>query len=261
MKHLGILKPDTLVNLLNYVGLPFSVLYFASMFIIPWVKGDGDWVYVQDVWDRWQSLNVGMLAFVSSITAFNIARYNANKQRERNFLAEKAFLPSALSELCTYFKKSASIFIKAWEASATNKPNLETPDLPKSYKDVFRQCIRYADPDVGKYLSTILIRLQVHDARLRGVVEQFDDPSFINPDKLNIITYLYRLAELQAYVNKLFPFARGIESFDSSPLTWEDYKNALGNLDVWIDHIHIDENMNLESFIKRAIERGNDIFA
>jgi len=67
--------------------------------------------------------------------------------------------------------------------------------------------------------------------------------------------------ELGTYVNKLFPFARGIESFDSSPLTWEDYKNALGNLDVWIDDIYIDENMNLESFIKRVLERGNDIFA
>jgi hypothetical protein len=39
------------------------------------------------VWYRWQTLNVRRLAFISSVIAFNIAKYNASKQRERQFIA------------------------------------------------------------------------------------------------------------------------------------------------------------------------------
>ncbi len=256
MRHIGILKPDTLVSLLNNIGLPAAVIYFFSMIIFPCFSGD--WGYVQDVWDRWQSLNVGMLAFTASITAFNISRFNANKQRERDFLAAKAFLPAALSQLCVYFTTSAKILTQAWEINRGNRIEVEAPILPEDYKVVFGQCIRYAESDVGDYLSTMLVRLQIHDSRLNDFVIRLDDDSYINPDKYNIISYLYRLAELQAFVNKLFGFARSVEPFDNAPLEWEDFRNALSNMDVWIEDIFIDENMNLEAFTKRAIDRNDN---
>lgn len=224
------------------------------MFIFPWVDGAGNWLYVQNVWDRWQSLNVGMLAFISSITAFNISRFNANKQRERDFLAAKAFLPAALSELCAYFKLSATILIRAWETDRNNRLDIESPSLPENYKQVFGQCIKFAEPDVGDYLSKILVRLQVHDARLMELISQYGGAN--HPNRHTIISYLYRLGELQAFMNKLFPFARNEEEFDSSRLQWEDFRNAFGNLDVWYQDYRIDENMNLEDFTRRAINRG-----
>ncbi|MDD5385321.1 MAG: hypothetical protein PHG89_10635 [Gallionella sp.] len=256
MKHLGILKPDTLVNLLNFVGLPAAALYAFCMFVWPWISGSGNWGYVQDVWDRWQSLNVGMLAFVSSITAFNISRYNAEKQRARDFLAAKAFLPAALSELVSYFKASASCFRLGWSSSTAGDTSLEIPELPREYKSVFEECIRHAEPQVGDYLTRILVWLQVHDARMRSYVAQHVDNNYINPDRYNLITYFYRLGELQALVNKLFEFARNMGKFDSSPLNWEDFRNAYGNLDIWVDDIRIDDQMNLEDFTKRAIARN-----
>ena len=96
MKHIGILKPDTLVSLLNGIGVPATIIYFSCMLLYPWIDGNFYWSHVQDIWDRWQSLNVGVLAFISSIIAFNISRFNANKQREREFTAAKAFLPMTL---------------------------------------------------------------------------------------------------------------------------------------------------------------------
>ena len=172
MKRFGILKPDTLVNLLNFVGLPAAILYTFCMLVWPWISGCGDWGYVQGVWDRWQSLNVGMLALVSSITAFNISRYNAAKQRQRDFLASKAFLPAALSELVSYFKASANIFKLGWKSECGSSPNFDVPDLPHEYKTVFAECIRHAEPSVGDYLSRILVELQIHDAHLKNCVEQ-----------------------------------------------------------------------------------------
>lgn len=83
------------------------------MFIYPWLNLGWSWGLVEDVWDRWQGLNVGMLAFISSVTAFNIGRYNAEKQREREFMASKAFLPDALSGLTSYLQLALRCYGKA----------------------------------------------------------------------------------------------------------------------------------------------------
>lgn len=254
MNHLGILKPDSLANLLNFIGVPTVVIYVFCMFFWPWISGHGDWFYVQAVWDRWQGLNVGMLAFISSITAFNISRYNAEKQRNRDFLAAKAFLPAALSELISYFVKSAKIFNQAWEAKTDDNHELEFPELPREYKSVFGDCIRHAEPNVGDNLSRILVWLQIHDSRMRGYTEQHGGNGRSRLNRLNLITYFYRLGELQALVNKLFDFARNMGEFDSSPLNWEDYRSAYYGLGLAIEDIYVDDKINLEAYTRRQIE-------
>ena len=250
MRHLGFLKADTLIGILNWVGLPLAIVYVFSMFIYPFYELNWNWGYVLSVWDRWQGLNVGMLAFVSSIVAFNISRFNAKKQQERNFLAAKAFLPAALSELLEYFRLGAPALLRGWEGNQEDYAG-EKPKLPENYKEVFRECIRYAKPDVGDYLATILVRLQVHDSRLNQFMENF------HLDKISLISYLYRLGELQALVNNLFGFARGEDKNLNPSLVWEDFHNAYMNLNFDIAEIYVDEDWNLEAFTKRRLSREN----
>lgn len=257
LRHIGVLKPDYYVDLLNWLGIPIAFGYIASMFVYPWIDGNWNWAHVQEVWDRWQSLNVGMLAFISSIAAFNISRFNAKKQRERDFLAAKSFLPATLSQLCTYFEECASFLCQAWSANNSDEQNFEAPDLPNDYREIFSTCIRFADPDVGDYLSKIIVWLQINDTRLRGAFSGARDGHIdVSPRRHNIITYLYRLGELQARVNQLFPFARGMEDFNGSTLVWDNFSNAYGLLNIEVQEFHINDNMNLESFTRRAIERG-----
>jgi hypothetical protein len=236
--------------------VPAAALYVFCMLIFPWFSTGFDWQLVQGVWDRWQSLNVGMLAFISSITAFNIGRYNAEKQREREFRASKAFLPSALSELTEYLKESAEIYVSGWEAARGDALKVTAPIPPAGYKEVFRDCIRHAEPDVGEYLSQLLKWLQIHAARLSGYLDQQADDTWSNPDKHNVIVYLYRVGELQAMVNRLFPFSRGLEDLNSGPLVWDELKNAFGNLDLWVEEYRIDDHNNLEAYTMRALERA-----
>lgn len=249
---------DRLVYALNWVGISIAALYIVFMLVVPWVEGSGSWRYVQNVWDRWQSLNVGMLAFFSSVIALNISRFNANKQREREFSASKAFLPSALSELVSYYKDSASIFKLGWGSEPGSEPDFISPKLPHSYKEVFSNCIRHAEPAVGDYLSQILMKLQVHDSRLRSYIGEENCEYRFHPQRHNVLVYLFRLAELQALVAKLFGFARNLEPFDDKPLDWEDFRNAFGNLDLWLDEFVIDETNNLEAFTKRRIARSGN---
>jgi len=93
----------------------------------------------------------------------------------------------------------------------------------------------------------------VHDARLHSFVNQLNDNSFVSPNRHNLITYFYRVGQLEALTSNLFDFARNESGFNAASLSWEDFRNAYGNLGIWINEIEIDDTMNLEAFTKRRI--------
>lgn len=206
------------------------------MFVTPWFNGD--WIHVQKTWNSWQGLNVGMLAFTSSIIALNISKYSANKQRDREFVAAKAFLPEALSELILYFRFCSRLLVEAWPRVQGEGNQLKTPlentppDTPTDYKEIFSNCIKYAEPDVGDRLAFILMRLQIQKARITGFSEMFTPDSETIPTLGNALNYLYDLALLHALVSKLYPFARGMDKFDPSMPTYDEIVNAYQNFDM-----------------------------
>lgn len=242
----------------KYFAGALFFLYLASMVVWPLASSDGDWTYVQQVWDRWQALNVGVLALLSSVVVFYATRYSAEKQRQREFMASKAFLPASLSELTRYFKVSAKVLTACWDEYPKAPVGLHAPTLPTGYEKIFGDCIRHADPRVGEYLSRILRWLQVHDARTKSFVATYDEGSGEMTVPESIITYLYRLAQLQAWVNKLFPFARSLQEFDDTPLVWPDYANAYGNLDVWPEQITYGAERTLVDFTQDRLSRNDD---
>lgn len=256
--RLGWLKGDRIIDLLNWIGTPLVVFYTYSMIIYPWIQGRGDWGHVHQVWMDWQTLNVGVLAFISSMVAFNISKYHENQQRHREFIAARSFLPEALSDLSSYFKLSAELLGEAWcrvvnEPDRCNDPlEHEVPILPNNYREIFGRCISLGDPEVSQFLSYMLMRLQVHHSRMTDLDKSFQANSSRMVMSTNIKSYLYRLAELQALVDRVIDFSRGLEEFSGSPLTWEEFKNAYGSLNIWIGEFE-----DLEGFTKRAIERGS----
>jgi hypothetical protein len=211
------------------------------MFIDPLLYGG--WSAGMKVWSSWQSLNVGFLALTSSMIAFYITSYNAGKQREREFVAAKSFLPEALSELTSYFKQSALLYAEAFERASDDNDICKTqlksnlPVLPQNYKSVFKQCIHSATPDIGEHLADILSKLQVHHARLSSEYEEFKPSSYMMKIPHNIMGNIFCLGEIQALVNKTFSFARGEEDMDFSPLTRDDLVTAYRNLKIEIEEI------------------------
>lgn len=189
------LKSITLDKAITYLRWPvviFGVIYFSCMIAVPLFMRD--WRDVQEVWDRWQGFNVGVLAFGASFIAFEITRYNESRQRKRDFLAARAFLPEALSELTTYLNGSAAVLMTAWNGT----PQVGIPPVPLQYRDVFSNCIRHADSSTGEKLADILVWLQVHTARLQLFLA--------NPARtqammrINVLENLRLVGELQAKV-------------------------------------------------------------
>lgn len=256
LQRTGTFKPSVLVDVANYAGWPLLVIYCFSMFAYPWLAGSWSWRFVQEVWDRWQTFNAGALAFAASLIAFNISRFNETRQRERDFVASKAFLPSTLSGLMAYCTQSARVLDAMWQSADKAANGFESPTLPADYRDVFANCIRHADPAIGSYLSNILVRLQVHDARMRDaiVASQREHERVVN--KHTVITYVLRLGELYVLMSNLFSFARGEEEFETRTLVWDDFRTAYSILDLEIDDLYIDEKMNLQAFTKRWLDRA-----
>jgi hypothetical protein len=236
LKHIGIINPGAWINIANWVGIPILAIYIFCMFIFPFFVGD--WSYVQSIWHYWQSLNVGVLALTSSLIAFNISRFNADNQRARNFVAARAFLPEALSELNVYTESCSPLLKEAWHRANNKTDKCRTPlaeslpKLPSSYKEIFSRCIAFSEPDVGKHLAYILTRLQVNHSRLTSLENEFCKESITTQIPVNIMSYMYSLGELMALLNRTYGFARGQDKFCAKRLDIGDFNTAYFGLDI-----------------------------
>jgi hypothetical protein len=236
------------------IGLTLCAAYGFSVLIYPWFVPGSNWVHVQAVWDRWQTLNAGVLAFFASLVALKIARANADDQQKRDFFAAKAFLPQTLTGLMQYCKGSAQIFKCLWESSGQGRTFLPVADPPPDYREVFSNCIRHANPEVGEHLVRTLASIQLHDLRLRDAIQTLPGGQETVIDRPNLLSLVLRLGELYVLLGGLIGFARSEEPFEPQELTWELLQSAYWGLNIEIEHLHIDDKMNLEAFTKRWLE-------
>lgn len=221
-----------------FAGFPLVGIYFISMILFPYFANGKEWSYLQSTWHSWQTLNAAMIALFSSITALSISRINANEQRKREFVAAKAFLPAALSELNDYFKECAEVMKEAWprvsgeENHDTRGLDIHPPELPAEYKEVFKECIRHADREIAETLAKVLSKIQIHRSRFTSYIDMFKPDSDIIPTIGNGLNYFYDLAELYVFSARLLNYARG-KYFDSSKPSREEIENAYKNFDMF----------------------------
>lgn len=241
MNNIETSKIDKLINIASLLAALFALIFLYSMLIHPFIEGRGDWIYVQSVWDRWQSLNVGILAFIASVIAFNISRYHTNKQRERDYVAARAFLPDALSSLCIYLKSCSTLLIEAYNLNPNNnlyeplpcsQLNNQVPHLPSDYKEVFSKCISLAKPEMGDHLAKILHYLQINDARISTLPSELNEHSQTMVLKLKILDHFHDVGEIQAFINIVFDAARGEKPFKTQKLSKADFVTAYLCLDI-----------------------------
>lgn len=257
LKNINInINVDAWIYILNRIGFPLVGVYFFSMFMYPFIGGN--WTHAQSVWHDWQSLNVGVLAFVSSLIAFNISRYNANKQRDREFIAERALLPQALSELSEHLKQCAELLSEVWsikhDLSAYRSLTVQSkkPELDPALQKVFSNCIRHGEPHVAEHLAKVLMHLQVSESRILGLQKILNTNVALGSNLENIQSYMFGLAQIQALINETFEFARGEGEFSQVNVGIDELTTAYLNLDIRMETID-----NLLSYTKKRLARNN----
>lgn len=224
------------------VRITLSVLGFTYLlFMVVYPFTQGDWRHVQEVWDRWQALNVGVLAFAASVTAFNIGREKDRRQLQREFLSAKAMLPHALSELAGYCTESATYFLEALQAykgwdtwvGLEQPPLPSPPEVPDVVFETFSKCVLAGEEAIAEHLVKVLSALQVHQARMSDLCAMSDKRRghVANAAELPL-TYLVALAKIRAYIDKVFDFARGEGAIDSSNPSLENLRTAYKTMGV-----------------------------
>lgn len=226
-----------------FLSILFS-FYLISMFLYPWFNGG--WKHVHAVWYDWQALNVGLLAFASTLILFNISRSQTLKQNQRELIATRAFMPEALSELNEYCKSMVGLMIhihEAYEAKENENTGLlnslmakqvHLPSQPTKYKEIFSKCISLAEGDLAEYLSYILNCFQIQNSRLLGMYEYYNGTSQTIHTTHNSLAGLMRMCELHELINNLYSFARGEEEdFSPKPLTKQSFDRSITALNLF----------------------------
>jgi hypothetical protein len=233
-------------------------LYIGFMFIEP-LFYNGLEGLIKALKD-WQTLNAALIALFASFIALYTTQYNDKKKKERDFTASKAFLPEALSELTNYLELSAKLLLEAYRREneendkCTSELNQELPKLPNSHRTIFRDCIHSGEPEIGDYLSEILVTLQVHNSRMKCVKDGFKSPREFMKSPEVFMSNIFVLGKLHARVTGLFDFGRNQKDLNYLPLTVSQIHNSYKNLGL--DVLEVDGLLELtERFCKNKMKR------
>lgn len=225
-----------------------------------------DWVYLQSVWERWQSLNVGVLALISSILVFKATKYHSEQARLRQFKAARAMLPDALSELTAYLKSAAKSLDQLWDdveqSSLPTDSDFEIPfpQLPIKARETIKECISQANDDVGDFLARILANLQVFDARLTNMCEDCKGEYRVSPTEHDVKAAMILAGKIHALVNNIFEFSRGREDFSVVELELHHYMSAYALLDLEVGR-GFDKYTGLTAMTVKSIGATDGVFS
>lgn len=237
------------VRVVLWVVVP---LYITSMVIYPFYSG-GSLIHVLKVWHNWQGFNVGVIAFLASVFAlshslrhFEHELKREKRQREREFIAARAFLPGALSDASGYLISSASILKFAWDVKpleATIYPagtRLDPPPMPElsdSVRNIFRDCIRHGSPDIAQRLADILMHMQVSNSRVARIREELAQTLKQSGGRFDVKDNIYYAGNIQALINQTFPFARGDGELDVSEVNRDSMIEGIQSLEIGIETV------------------------
>ena len=192
-------------GLWSWLAIVVFVVYVSSMFLAPAIKYQ-NWVEVQNVLERWQALNVGVLAFGASILLWFSTKYRVKTEDNREYKVARVMLVFSANDLHEYIMKTVQDII----GGKTNCLSID------GLMANFEKYIKYAPDENSKFIIETLCVLQVANARNKGrnrINGEYD---------LDLIGIYCHLA---ARNSRVFPYARG-DAFDTSNITAAEISNA-----------------------------------
>lgn len=200
-------KKISLIDGLTVAAFIFAPPYLYAMVFYPYIESGFDWNYLQAVWENWQTVNAGVLAFLASIVAITLAQMNARNRDAQNLSASLGFLASSLHEISSFCSKCAVVYNYV-RTDTSMFGALSLPDLPipTAHRETFRECIKYSDRSIRVTLSSILSDLQILRANM-------DSNRVFTNDALGLARQKARnelamLVILEAKILALYPVAR-----------------------------------------------------
>jgi hypothetical protein len=197
---------------------------------------------------KWQTLAAASVALFAAYIAFrNTTRSLAQAEkletfrRSRKHAALRAVLPLALAQVSNYAERSARALNElvgnctGETLQAMTAPESLVQPLPPDTLKTLADFIEYSNGDVGIIADTVAW-IQIHDSRLRGLVEANRDPSQTRVVvRTEIEARIIDAASIYAGATAVFDYARRRESQLPPRLSWDAVGGALRNMRLWDD--------------------------
>lgn len=220
--------------LVSWVAL-LSV-FIMSMVVFPFFYYSFNISEVQKVWRDWQTLNAAILAVAASTTALWYSFHNDYTAQASQLESARTGLLSRLNALNNDLAECPPLLLEVWgQVNSNTKNPLKTkaPKFNESVEARILECIKRApNRQTSLYLSETLGKLQVQDARLRSLADDFSEDSNMSYNELNVWELFFACAEITARVNRIFPWARNESDLDTKDLSFEEYETAYANIGV-----------------------------
>ena len=225
----------------------FTVLLAVWLGVLgPLPSGVANWI------KDWQNLIAALFAIGAAILAYHSARQQLKQndrqegnRRSKKHASVRAMLPLALSQITEYAQNSACALIDLLglcqdELFPPNSSieNLPQP-LPHETLKVLAELIEYSDDIDASLVEAMVAWIQIHDARVRRVIRDNQDPAGTVVVRTNISGRIIDAASIYAAAATLFNYGRRREHRPRTTITWEDVRGAFRNMRIW-DQDHPD---------------------
>ncbi|WP_228025393.1 hypothetical protein [cf. Phormidesmis sp. LEGE 11477] len=239
------------------------LLWFVSAVVAPWFLNGFDWMAVQEVWERWQTLNAGMVALTAGVVAFAGSQFWEWRSSLRRQIAARAYMPFVLSELQTYTAQGFELLLELLDRTGPNdrvEPGplrQSPPELPEGFKNSFQEIIEYGTPNIRQYVSVLLSEIQIMHSRLQALTSSLDRPDYGRRTllvlRINMLDYIRYLGVISTRVDLLYAYAR-YEANDVDPegMLLENLHNTLS-----VHNVDVTQIEGLAEMLPPAVERAN----
>lgn len=209
-------------------------IWIIEMVIIPTIDTGLNWSEIQKVWDRWQTLNSGMIALLAAMLAIYAAQHTENARRQRELIAARALLPLALSELHKYCSELA-IFIKSeyleWDINRPDEvltTDNKVPERPAAWVfDAFKNCMIHANENEAKFMASILSEAQI----INSILHDYKHKNHLIMES-TFSGYSTYLCDMHAKLGRMFKYSREHTPLFTENITNEERNNSILVLDV-----------------------------
>ncbi|MBS4696165.1 hypothetical protein J4G65_11875 [Aeromonas allosaccharophila] len=200
-------------------------IWFLAMVCAPIISTKLNWIEIQTIWDRWQTLNSGMIALLAAMFAIYATQYIENTRRKRELIAAKALLPLALHDMsdhCCYLSNIINEeYKKLKEKHNTNISDYKIDRPGEWVFDTFKNCMTHEENDNAIFIASILSDIQILNARFY---------SFTDHKKIITSREINRMAEnlctLKSKIDRAFKYARGKDKLITTPITKSENENS-----------------------------------
>ena len=176
------------------------------------------WQSALTTWKNWQTFNAAVIAFISTLIIIHSTRISEQNSALKRRSCAKAFMPSALADLCIYVEDEIKLLDDLYQEKKEFKLELK-PQIPESALKRIEKFIQESsqqDQKLVEHLIIVINSIQVFDSRLVSILND----NAISGKKERAFAQINQCILLHALISGMFDFVRGFtKAYDTNNLS------------------------------------------